>query len=165
MPGSEIWQLAEFKEWRKDMNEMIKTIKEIHPKDICIFKIGTFYHTYNRDSYIISYLFNYKIKELGSNHKECGFPTVALSKVMAKLEQNKINYIVIDRKNNYDIDSKEDYKNLNKYDKFYEKAKKEINLKIRIENIMQYLYDNIEKEEFTKILGKMEEIMYEGRKV
>jgi len=26
------------------MNEMIKTIKEIHKHDICLFKIGTFYH-------------------------------------------------------------------------------------------------------------------------
>ena len=30
------------------MNEMIKTIKEIHSKDVCMFKIGTFYHAYGK---------------------------------------------------------------------------------------------------------------------
>lgn len=74
------------------MNEMIKTIKEIHSKDVCMFKIGTFYHAYNKDSYVISHLFNYKVKELGNNHKECGFPESVLPKVKAKLENNKINY-------------------------------------------------------------------------
>lgn len=73
---------------------MIKTIKEIHAKDICMFKIGTFYHTYNRDSYILSYIFGYKIKELGANHKECGFPEIALPRVLLN---QKINYIVLDR--------------------------------------------------------------------
>lgn len=101
------------------MNEMIKTIKEIHPKFLCMFKIGAFYHVYNRDSYILSYLFNYKIKDLASNHKECGFPESALPKVMTKLENNKINYLLIDRRNNYDVDREEDYKDLNKYEKNY----------------------------------------------
>lgn len=34
------------------MNKMIETIKEIHTKDICLFKIGTFYHAYGRDAFI-----------------------------------------------------------------------------------------------------------------
>lgn len=143
------------------MNEMIKTIKEIHPKFLCMFKIGAFYHVYNRDSYILSYLFNYKIKDLGSNHKECGFPESALPKVMTKLENNKINYLLIDRRNNYDVDREEDYKDLNKYEKNYEKASKYINHKFRIENITQFLNENINEKDFTGILGKMEEIMYE----
>ena len=49
---------------------------------------------------------------------------IALPKVTSKLENSQINYIVIDRRNNYDVDLKEDYKNLNKYDKYYEKANK-----------------------------------------
>jgi len=126
-----------------------------------MFKIGAFYHVYNRDSYILSYLFNYKIKDLGSNHKECGFPESALPKVMTKLENNKINYLLIDRRNNYDVDREEDYKDLNKYEKNYEKASKYINHKFRIENITQFLNENINEKDFTGILGKMEEIMYE----
>lgn len=143
------------------MNEMIKTIKEIHSKDVCLFKIGAFYHTYNRDSYVVSYLFKYKIKELESNHKECGFPESALPKVKAKLENNKISYLVIDRRNNYDVDEQEDYKDLNNYEKIYEKANKEINRNKRIVRLSEFLKDNIDSKDFIKIIGKMEEIMYE----
>ena len=144
---------------------MIKTIKDVHSKDICMFKIGTFYHTYNRDSYIISYVFGYKIKELGANHKECGFPEVALPRVLAKLEKEKINYVVLDRRNNYDVDSKQDYKKQNNYEKIFEKANKNINRHKRIERISNYLVENIESDNFIKIIGKMEEVMYERGEV
>ena len=147
------------------MNEMIKTIKEIHNNAVCMFKIGTFYHTYNRDSYILSYLFNYRIKDLGSAHKECGFPEVALPKVKSKLENLKINYLVIDRRNNYDVDEQEDYKKLNNYEKIYEKANKNINRNKRINRLTEFLKENIEKEDFTKIIVKMDDIMYERGEV
>lgn len=143
------------------MNKMIETIKEIHTKDICLFKIGTFYHAYGRDAYILSYIFGYKIKDLEKNYKECGFHVSAVSKVCAKLENNKINYLIIDRRNNYDVDEKEDYKNLNRYVEFYEKANKYVNCKKRIDIINEYLVDNIETKNITKMLSGMEEIMYE----
>ena len=60
------------------------------------------------------------------------------------------------------MDEKEDYKENNKYDRIYEKAKKYTNCKKRINNINQYLKDNIENENISKILAKMEEIMYEN---
>ena len=63
---------------------------------------------------------------------------------------------------NYEDDEKEYYKENNKYDKIYEKAKKHVNCKKRINNINQYLEENIEKENISKILSKMEEIMYES---
>ena len=84
------------------MNEIIKSIKEIHKEDICLFRIGTFYHVFGRDSYIMSYLFGYKMK----NNNECGFPKDILFKVEAKLERNNINYLVIDARNNYDVENK-----------------------------------------------------------
>ena len=136
------------------MNEMIKTIKEIHYKDVCLFKIGTFYHAYDKDSYILSYLFNYKIKELGSNHKECGFPLDTLPRVLAKLENKKINYLIIDKRNNYDVDNKQDYKKLNNYEKIYEEANKNINRNKRIERLVGFLKENIDSDDFTKLIGK-----------
>ena len=88
---------------------------------VCI-RYGTFYHIYNRDCYILSYLFGYKIKELNIKDRECGFPITALNKVMAKLEEKKINYLVLDRRNNYEVDYKEDFKNSNQYDILFKKA-------------------------------------------
>lgn len=144
---------------------MIKTIKEIHSKDICLFKIGTFYHAYGRDAYILSYIFGYKIKDLEKNYKECGFPTTAIAKVCAKLESNKINYLIIDRRNNYEVDEKEYYKNLNRYTEFYEKTNKYVNCKKRIDIISEFLMENIETKNITKVLSEMEEIMYERREI
>ena len=51
--------------------------------------------------------------------------------------------MILDRKHNYDVETKEDNKNLNNYNKIFQKAKKVINLKIRIENINVYLLNNI----------------------
>ena len=85
--------------------------------------------------------------------------------MISKLENNKINYLVIDRRNEYDVDMKEDYKKLNKYDLIYEKSNKYINCKNRIKNITEFLEENIEEKDFIKILGKMEEVIYERRKI
>ena len=113
---------------------IIKTIKSIHPESIVLVKIGKFYNVYGRDSYIMSYLIGYKLKEI-ENISTCGFPVDSINKVMAKLENTKINYLLIDRRNNYDVDKISDNKNLNTYIKTYEKAKEYINAKNRVNKI------------------------------
>ena len=50
--------------------------------------------------------FNYKLKTVEKNIKVCAFPVFALNKIIAKLEENKINYIAVDRRNNYEVDGK-----------------------------------------------------------
>lgn len=150
------------------MNKMIQSIEEIHKNEVCMFKMGSFYHAYGRDAYILSYLFGYKVKtaEIEKNWRECGFPSCSISKVMANLEEKKINYIILDRRNNYDVDEKMNFKNLNRYKQVYEKAKKYVNYKARIDNIVNYLISNIEKEDFLNVLNKMEEVVTnEGRKI
>ncbi|MGN1301476.1 MAG: hypothetical protein ACI4U9_02995 [Clostridia bacterium] len=140
---------------------MVKNIKEIHPKDIILIKVGTFYYTYGKDAYIISYLFNYKLSKT-SNICSCGFPTSNLNKVMAELEQKQINYIILDKRNNYDLDNKSDNKNLNKYDKFLEKAKEKINYDLRVQKIVDYLQANRGNK---KVILEMEELIIERRKI
>ena len=144
---------------------MIDTIKDIHDDAVCMFKIGTFYHAYSKDAYILSFLFGYKIKELGSTHKECGFPISALPKVLSKLEDKKISYVIIDRRNNYDVDEKVDYKDLNKYKEVFDLAKKKINMIKRVKRINEYLLENLEENDFLIILKKMEDVIYERREV
>ena len=39
---------------------MIHNIKELFPEYVLLVKIGTFYECYNEDSYMMSYLFQYK---------------------------------------------------------------------------------------------------------
>ena len=143
---------------------MVKTIKQIHKYVIVFVKIGKFYHIYGKDSYIISYFFGYQLKKV-ENTNTCAFPHNSLNKVIAKLEENKINYIIVDRRNNYDVEEISDNKNLNKYTKIFEKAKIYINYKTRIDRINSFMLENIDKDNFKNIIKKMEEVINERRKV
>ena len=76
---------------------IIKEVKNVHPEDITMVKVGNFYRVYGKDAYIIAYLFKYKISE-ENDIMVSGFPTSSIKKVEARLENKKINYIVLDRK-------------------------------------------------------------------
>ena len=108
---------------------IVKNIKQVHPEYIILIKIGKFYYSYSKDAYIISYIFNYKLKTIEENIKVCAFPVFTLNKIIVKLEENKINYIIVDRRNNYEVDGKYDNGKLNKYNSYLEKSKKYINQK------------------------------------
>ena len=79
---------------------IVKNVKKVHPEHITFIKIGRFYYTYGKDSYIISYLFNYKLTTVEKIYR-CGFIENSLKMVLAKLEQHKINFLILDRRNNY----------------------------------------------------------------
>ena len=142
------------------LNEVIKTIKEVRPDTICLFKVGTFFHCYNRDSYIVAYLFGYQVRSLEGETKECGFPISAINKIEAKLEDKKINYAIYDRQDNYAEDEVVDFKNLNEYNKYFEKSREYINYKFRIERINNKLLSNIDTKELKNTLSKIEDILF-----
>ena len=147
------------------MINIVKNVKEVHPEYVIIVNTGKFYYTYGKDSYIIAYLFHYQLSTL-ENVSRCGFSDHSLKKVMAKLEQTKINYLLLDRKNNYDVDEEFNCKNLNQYQKVFEKAREKINLRNRVDRICQYLYSSIDyNEKIGQLLKKMEEYIDEGRKI
>ena len=140
---------------------IIKEVKEIHPEVVVLVKIGKFYNVYLKDAYIISYLFGYKLRDMEKDVKSAGFPEVSLKKVIAALENKKIDYMILDRRNNYDTDEKFENGNLNKYNEIYNKANKHFNILARIENISNYLHNNMNKKETLNILKRMEKIIYE----
>ena len=144
---------------------MAKTIKEIHPKYVVCFKVGKFYNVYGKDAYILAYMFSYKINFVENNIPTCGFPLEKLPKATATMEKKKINYILIDTRNSYDIDEKSDNKNLNTYDEMFEKSHRIIRAKTRIEKIVEKLIEEVEKEGFKEKIKKVEEIVYETGKV
>ena len=143
---------------------VVQTIKEVHKYEVILVKIGKFYQVYGKDAYIISYLFGYKLKKV-ENVMMCGFPLSSIHKVMAKLETNKINYLIVDRRNTYEVEEISDNKNLNQYIKYFKKAKKYVNYKIRIEYIYHFMLENMEKEYMKDFINKIEEMIDERRKV
>ena len=140
---------------------VIKGIKQIHNQDIVFVKIGKFYYCYGKDAYIISYFFEYKLNSVENTTYSCGFPRQSLSKVLTKLENKKINYVILDRRNNYEIEEKENFKNINAYSKYYIKAKEVIGLKLRIQKIDNYLLANSDKNNIKELLRKLEKILQE----
>ena len=141
---------------------MVKEIKKIYNEYVVLIKIGKFYYCYGRDSYIISYLMKYKINLLQDNTYTCSFPVNAYNKVITTLENNKVNYLILDRRNNYEEDEKSNNNNLNNYTKYYEKAKEEISTRMKIEKIYKYLNENIKDK---KIIMEVEKIINERRKI
>lgn len=144
---------------------MIKTIKRIYLNTVVIVKIGNFYHVYSKDAYIFSYLFNYKISE-----KEevpcCGFPVNSISKIESVLEKNKINYIVVDKRRNYEEDEKCINKQENKYEHIYEISKKIGIVICRIQKINNQLLHNKEDKNINNVLDQIEKVLKdEGRKI
>ena len=67
----------------------------------------------------------------------------------------------MDKRNNYDVENKYNYKNLNKYDEVYKIAKAKIAKKMRIEKIKKYLL-SCDNEE---IIFEVEKLLNERRKI
>lgn len=138
---------------------IIKEVKKIHQKELVIIKIGNFYHCYGKDAYIISYLLGYKLTKTKENYYVCGFPIKSIVKVENMLERKKVNYMILDRKNNYDVDGLKDYKNLNQYQVIYEKAKKYIKTKNNIEEIYKELINNINAKDINEKINNIKSIL------
>ena len=99
-------------------------------------------------------LFLYKIKNNGSNYV-VGFPNNSLSKVLNVLEENKINYIVVEDNNIVDK-----YKtNKNKYSEYIVDLTKFIYINMKIDSIYKKLQSNILNNDIEKILLKIEDVL------
>ena len=145
---------------------MVKTIKDIHEKDLVLIRVGIFYVAYGKDAYIVSYLFGYKIKPVDStNYASSGFPVGSINKIKSALESRKINYVLLNKSDNYEVEEFDDNKDLNRYEEIYDKAHKYIRLKDRISDINNYLIDNVNKNNIKEILFKIEDIIDESRQV
>lgn len=143
------------------MNEMIEAMKSMYPEYICLYKIGSFYCAYNRDAYIMAHLFKYKLRDK-KDDKEVGFPIDSVNKIKARLEQEKINYVLFDTKKEYEITAKADLGEANRYKDIYVKARNSVNYRMRIDSINNTLLDMIDECNFKKILSDVEEIIYAG---
>lgn len=69
--------------------EKIKSIKLEFPNTVILMKVGIFYHAYNLDAGVLSYIMNYKfIKD------SCGFAQNSLEKVVSEFSKCKVNIYV-----------------------------------------------------------------------
>ena len=109
-----------------------------------MIKVGAFFKVYGKDAYIISNIFQYKIKE-EKGIVTCGFPVESQKKIQSALENKKINYIILDSKDSYSEIKKMNFGNLNTYMQYYENSKVYVNNYKRIEKIYKYLIENAKR--------------------
>lgn len=145
--------------------DTVKDIKRVTIHDIVMIKIGKFVYTYGKDACIISYIFNYKIKLVQNNIYVSAFPRNNLNKIIATLENKKINYIILDRRNSYRTDEKSDNKNLNNYDKYLNKAITYVKRKRKIDDIYSILLKEIENDEIEGIIKLIRKVLNERGKI
>ncbi len=145
--------------------DTVKDIKRVTIHDIVMIKIGKFVYTYGKDACIISYIFKYKIKLVQNNIYVSAFPRNNLNKIMATLENKKINYIVLDRRNSYRTDEKSDNKNLNNYNKYLNKAITYVKRKRKIDNIYNILLKEIESDKIEEIIKLIRKVLNERGKI
>ena len=146
------------------LDNTIKVIKELHPETVILIEIGSFYHVYGKDAYILSYLFGYQIKNLESSYNTCGTPKSAINKVLSNLENNKVNYMTVIKSQNYEIDQEMKFSDKNRYIEVYEKAYKYTSKKNRINAIYNYLMENIDAPDIKQKIQKVEENLFENWK-
>ena len=145
---------------------IIKNVKKIHKEDLILIQMGKFYYAYVKDAYIFSGIFGYKLNEFEKDIYSVAFPENSYAKVISKLENLKVNYIILNRKNNYEILEQENYKNLNTYNMLLEKNTEKVKLKIRIDKITKFLNGQLDnKEEARKLITEIERVINERRKV
>ncbi len=143
---------------------IIKELKAIHPDYIALIKTGSFYCVYGKDASIISNLFEYQFKEVGDTIT-CGFPASSINKVQAKLDNSKINYLLINRRSGYEIEEKIDFKNLNTYNKQYANSKTYLSNQKRIKKLNEYLTENSRNKNLNILLKEIENMVNETRKI
>ncbi len=131
------------------MKEKYEKIKNEYLEYVVFIKSGKFYITFNKDAYIVGGIFNYKII-----NSKVGFPINSLAKVINKLENMKINYIV-------DNDEKKNFKNLNNYNDCYKRCCELQEKRKNIENIVKCLNKSINSDEFNIIIKKINGIINE----
>ncbi len=141
---------------------IVTNVKKVCKEYVVLIEIGAFYYCYGKDALIIAKLGQYKINIVQHDVYACSFPKNAYNKIVSKLESNKINYIVLDRRNNYSEQEKSNNGNLNNYQKYYELSKSEYAIKLRIEKINNFLIENQADKE---LLLNIERMINERRKV
>lgn len=116
-----------------------KRIKKIHPNYLILYKSGAFYKAFGKDAYLLGMLLDYDIRIVNNNVAMCGFPLKSSFKVRTKIEDKEINYMIIEPRNNYDVEIKEDFGNLNEYDRQFKKAYSQNKRKKKISHISEEL--------------------------
>lgn len=130
------------------LNDVYLKEKIKYKKYIIMIRVGSFYEVYGEEAFIISNIFGYKIKKVGSSFR-VGFPICAYNKVIDKLNSLKISYVIFDGDK-----IKKTFKN-NNYDTFFSGG----SIKDRIDKIYERLNNLKNDKDIVFILDNIEGLL------
>jgi len=133
------------------LKEKYNKYKEIYTEYLIFIKSGNFYLVLNNDAIVMNTIFKYKIKE-STNFIKVGFPITSLEKILSKLDEIKVNYLVVDQ----DIVVKQKFKN-NIYKNYYKKLDNYEILINRINKIYDILKNNLNNKNIKLIIEEIED--------
>jgi len=134
------------------MKDKYYILKEEYQDYVILFKVGSFYISFNNDALVMNKIFNYKTLEVG-NFIKCGFPLNSLNKVLDVLENKEINYLIFSET----IVDKKKYKT-NNY-KNYLVSKNVRSIIKRINEINEILKNNINNSKINNVIDEIEEVL------
>lgn len=104
---------------------------------VCILKVGSFYVTYEIDSIVMHAITGYKVVDQISYIK-VGLPLSKIEDIKKLLENEEVNYIIIEDLNNIDIKQLKTFNN-NRYSILEQKGKDSYEKQQLLENIRNLL--------------------------
>lgn len=137
----------------------VRKLKRMNPKCLVFFQNGHNCMVYEKDSFIVTYLFGYKIKEKYSGIKYYTFQITSSEKIFHKVKKEKINYMIVDVLDDDKIIKIVDFKEKNQYDNFYKYTFQYMERKKRIDNLYQDILKYTEIPEFDEEIKKIEKVV------
>lgn len=137
------------------ITEIYQEYKEKYPEYIILMKIGKFYEVYFEDTKIIHMLTGYRISKTTSDIFRLGFPLNSFMKVTKEFEKRKINYLVLEKVESYQVTLKKRFQK-NQYIQFYSKCEKDYEIHKRIDKVYQILLNHADEVELDEILTRIE---------
>ena len=107
---------------------------------------------YEDDAYVIHAIMGYNV-----SNGRIGFPISSIGKVQNKLEEYKISYQIMDRES---ITDSNDFKNNNKYDKYYKDGIKSMDKKRSNDELLEKI-KNLPDDKVDKIINFINEVIDE----
>ena len=139
----------------------IEEVKEMNPKYLVFAKVGYHYFVRDEDSYIISYLFGYKLKENCKGKKYYSFQTTSGKKIFSKIEKENVNYLIYDSKDENKIIEIFNFKEKNRYKEVLDMSLRYKKQKERVDNLFQDVLKYANIPEFDEEIKKFEIVMKE----
>ena len=135
------------------LKEKYNKYKEIYNDYLILIKNGNFYLALNNDAILMNRLFGYQIKEF-TNFIKAGFPINSLNKIVIKLDNLNVNYLIIDN----EIIEKRKFKE-NLYKKYCIKPDNYEILISRINKISEVLRKNLNNKDIKIIIEQIEDCL------